>query len=94
MKNYKFLFKPVFFIFSLVFSTWLVLVIEKAQPSDFGRYRYLFEKSETKPPLHKKRNKQYLKNLISAYKAGVIDSVKLDKQLQIFLESPERISVK
>jgi hypothetical protein len=48
MKKYNFLFKPLFFIFSLVFATWLVLYIEKISPSDFGRYEYLFN-SEPKP---------------------------------------------
>lgn len=90
--NFKFLLKPVFFIFSLVFSTWLVLTIEKITPSDFGRYKSFFE-SEAKP-VHKPNtyNKQYLKHLCSDYKAGLIDSVKLDEQLEQFLKSPEKFS--
>jgi hypothetical protein len=42
MKKYKFLFKPIFFIFNLLFATWLVFRIEKIQPSDFGRYKGIF----------------------------------------------------
>jgi len=41
-KSYGFILKPVFFILSLMFATWLTLYIERLAPSDFGKYEYLF----------------------------------------------------
>ncbi|MES2590696.1 MAG: hypothetical protein V4608_02340 [Bacteroidota bacterium] len=86
MKNYTFLIKPFFFIFSLIFSTWLVLAIEKIRPSDFGQIKTLFEK-EIKQPKISKTDKQYLKDLFSQYKLGSIDSATFDKRLESFVIS-------
>jgi len=47
-KGYAFILKPVFFILSLLFATWLTLYIERLAPSDFGKYEYIFS-SEPKP---------------------------------------------
>ncbi len=91
MKNYTFLIKPVFFILSLVFSCWMVMKIEQIQPSDFGRYRSLFEKpgtpqKESKVIKSDKKNlsdaKTKLKKLCQDYKAGLISSNKLDEELE------------
>jgi hypothetical protein len=71
MRNYKFIVKPLFFILSLVFSSWLVLWIEKIRPSDFN----------TKAG----SGKSYLKKLALDYKVGFIDSVELDQRLEQFL---------
>jgi hypothetical protein len=84
MKEYRFLFKPLFFIFNLLFATWLVFQIEKIHPSDFGKYRSWFEE----PPklnVTKMYKKQMLKKLISDYKKGVLDSVQLDRSLEDYL---------
>jgi hypothetical protein len=94
MKNYNFLFKPLFFIFSLVFATWLVFYIEKISPSDFGKYESLFK---TKTNLSEKEIQQVmnsrgekLKKICADYKAGIIDSTQLDKELKEFLRSIEK----
>lgn len=84
--NYKFLFKPIFFIFSLVFASWLVLKIEKLRPSDFGKYKSLFE-SEPKSSTPIQHNKKYLDSLIHSYKIGLIDSVELEERLGEFLKT-------
>ena len=96
MRKYKFLFKPLFFIFSLLFATWLVIKIEKISPSDFGRYRSLFEKEVKPVPVrHSNCNeakcissgKVALKILCMQYKQGIVDSSSLDKQLEIFFKN-------
>ncbi|MCW3076746.1 MAG: hypothetical protein JWO32_1355, partial [Bacteroidetes bacterium] len=83
MKNYRFILKPLFFIFNLLFATWLVLKIEKIEPSDFGEYKSIFYKGAM-PKMVTQKDKQYLKNLCSEYKNGKIDSLKLEKQLEDF----------
>jgi hypothetical protein len=88
MKKYKFLFKPLFFIFNLVFATCLVLFIEKIKPSDFGRHRSWFESS---PPVHNTPvyDKGYLKRMCIEYKKGLIDSTQLEKRLDSFFANPK-----
>ncbi|MBA3664156.1 MAG: hypothetical protein H0W61_08115 [Bacteroidetes bacterium] len=88
MKKYKFILKPLFFIFNLLFATWLVLKIEKIQPSDFGEYKSIFY-SGPKPKMVTTADKDYLKKLCTEYKKGVIDSVRLEKQLEKFLSPKE-----
>lgn len=93
MINYKFLIKPIFYISSLLFSSWVVLQIEKLNPSDFGRYKRLFGSGEeVQPSLN--LNKQYLIKLYSNYKEGKIDSAKFDQQLQKFLDDMQTVSKK
>jgi hypothetical protein len=85
MKDYSFLKKPVFFIFNLVFATWLVLAIEQMQPSDFGEYGSFF----SPPPRPRKvslDDKAKLQKLASDFKAGKIDSLTFDKELFEFLK--------
>ncbi len=84
MSNYKFIIKPIFYILSLLFSCWMVLKIEKMQPSDFGKYQSLFTKGSTS--VITKSNIQYLKQLCKDYKEGTIDSLKFEKQLTLFLQ--------
>lgn len=91
MKNYKFLFKPVFFIFNLLFATWLVFQIEKITPSDFGRYRSLFEDTKPVAPDHV-LHKTILKKICSDYKTGALDSIKLEQELDKFLVRQRQIS--
>lgn len=84
MKKYNFLFKPVFYIFSLLFATWLVIRIEKIRPSDFG------EPKTTSPQDNSDKiiqNKKYLKNLFSSYTSGLIDSTELDQKITTILKS-------
>jgi hypothetical protein len=88
MRKYKFVLKPLFFIFNLLFATWLVLKIEKIQPSDFGEYKSIFY-SGPKPKMVTLSDKQYLKNLCMDFKKGEIDSLKLEQQLVKFLSPPE-----
>ena len=42
--SYKFLLKPIFFILSLLSGTYLILYIEKLNPSDLGSLENIFEK--------------------------------------------------
>ena len=102
MKKYNFLFKPLFFIFSLVFATWLVLYIEKIHPSDLGSLGHMFEgnsvpintttstKNEVTygmPGLLSLTLRQAgLKKACMDYKSGLIDSTELDKQIRFFLD--------
>lgn len=93
MKKYNFLLKPVFFIFSLLFATWLVVEIEKVSPSDFG----VSDSNVNTEPENSKtiyQRKQYLQNLCRAYKVGLIDSIKLDQKLINYLKTTESPSVK
>jgi hypothetical protein len=84
MKEYSFLVKPVFFIFNLIFATWLVLSIEKIKPSDFGEYNTIFAPAP-KPRMVGKQDKVYLKKLAEEYCAGKIDGKKLDEELERFV---------
>ena len=89
MKRYKFLIKPLFYIFSLTASSYMVLVIEKISPSDFGKHQDLFV-SSPKPAAAAQvvkldYTKEYLKNICFDYKYGIIDSATLDERLSTFL---------
>ena len=90
MKRYTFLFKPIFFIFSLLFASWLVLKIEKIRPSDFGKEKLLLENEPV--PTVSKYDEQYLKNLFLEYKFGIINSKQLDEKLEFFLKSDSQNS--
>lgn len=84
MKEYNFLLKPTFFIFNLLFATWLVLKIEKISPSDFGKYNTLFDQV-TVIPSTDKNSKDYLKKLCVDYKAGRFDSIVMEKKIDTCL---------
>jgi hypothetical protein len=86
MEKYQFLLKPIFFIFNLLFATWLVLKIEKIQPSDFGKYEKLFQRTEPRPDHVPAYDKYYIKKLADDYKAGKLDSAMFDLQLEIFID--------
>ena len=83
MKNYSFLIKPAFFLFNLVFATWLVFKIEEISPSDFGKYKSLFED----PPGSIGYKKKNLKRIIVDFKAGKLDSLQLERKIEKYLES-------
>jgi hypothetical protein len=87
MKKYKFLLKPAFYIFSLFFATWLVFKIERIKPSDFGRYKHLF--GERPKFIKSKLDKKNLKKLCIDYKAGVIDSLELERKIDKILSPAE-----
>lgn len=85
MKKYKFLIKPLFFIFNLLFATWLVIKIEKLSPSDFGRYKSLFEKSDPvlkDLPLY---DKHYILKLSEDYKNGKLSKNIFEAELSKYL---------
>ncbi len=84
MKQYAFVIKPLFFIFNLIFATWLVLSIERINPSDFGQYRSVFE-SQARPKKVFPDDKPKLKQLAIDFKEGKIDENTLDKELEAFL---------
>jgi hypothetical protein len=88
MKKYKFLLKPIFFIFNLIFATWLVLKIEKIKPSDFGEHKSMFTKAPA-PRILTKSDKMVLKTFFMEFKYGLIDTAQLNKKLDKFLASPE-----
>ena|ERR1041385_30146 len=93
MTEYKFLLKPLFFIFNLIFATWLVLKIEQVQPSDFGRYRSIFESKAQLNP-EKLQQKKYLENIFSQYKHGALDSLQVAAKLEKYLLTPSIASQK
>jgi hypothetical protein len=86
MKKYKFIIKPLLFIFNLLFATWLVFAIEDIKPTDFGRYEYLFED----PPAVKtrKQKKEHLIRISSEYRKGIIDTTELVRQIDMYLALP------
>lgn len=110
MKKYSFLFKPILFIVSLIFATWLTLYIERLEPSDFGKYEYIF--SSKPEPVHKtpdvkkipedkklqsvslKSRQECMKKICIDYKAGLIDSTELDQELEKLLKSFREVSPK
>ena len=83
MKNYAFIFKPLFFIFNLIFATWLVFKIETISPSDFGRYSSLFDD----PPGSMGYRKKNLTKIIVDYKKGRLDSIQLAQKIEKYIES-------
>lgn len=93
MKQYSFLVKPLFYILTLLFATWLVIKIEKISPSDFG---------EDSPDSINQRvhseivqdNKQYLYALCLSFKDGAIDSMELKEKLTLYLEVSKNASAK
>jgi len=80
MAKYTFLFKPVFFIFNLLFATWLVFEIEKISPSQIGGQGPLHD---TLPGLDKEKKEQ-LKKICFDFKAGLLDSTLLEQKLDKF----------
>jgi hypothetical protein len=88
MVKYTFLIKPLFFMFNLLFATWLVFKIEKMSPSDFGRYKYFFDKAEPSATIHTNEIKS-LKRICDEYRAGKIDSITLEQKLTKFLNTPK-----
>lgn len=79
MKNYTFLFRTIFFIFSLIAAVWMVLQIEKLKPSDFGKYKSVFE-----TPTKQERNRVKIikmQELMKQYKAGNLSLDKLENEL-------------
>jgi hypothetical protein len=92
MKEYTFLVKPVFFIFNLVFATWMVFTIEKIRPSDFGRYGDIFN---TEPPTALQTlNKKTVLKLCKDYKAGLLDSAKLEEKVNRLFPHPQQAAGK
>jgi hypothetical protein len=87
MKNYKFILKPLFFLFNLVFATWLVFAIEKISPSDFGQYKHLFD-TQKDPMQIDRENKIHLMKLLQDFKNGALDSADVAGRLEHFLVLP------
>jgi hypothetical protein len=86
MKKYKFLVKPLFFIFNLLLATWLVLKIEKLSPSDFGRHKTLFERTEPVQQNFPHYDKYYIKALADQYRSGKLDSATFVILLEKFIK--------
>jgi hypothetical protein len=86
MKRYRFLIKPLFYIFSLTASSYLVIVIERVSPSDFSKHPSLFL-PQAKPVAVQSNDSrmEYLKNICFDYKYGIIDSSTLDERISVFL---------
>lgn len=85
MKKYQFLIKPLFFIFNLLFASWLVIKIEEIRPSDFGMENQI--KNNTPGIIQPCKQfkpdniKMELKILFENYKSGILDSTELDQKL-------------
>jgi len=71
----------------------LVFRIEEISPSDFGKYKSLFEDPPKPVSLHE-LNKKHLKKICSDYKAGRLDSTALEQQLDKLLTRPKEASLK
>jgi hypothetical protein len=82
--KYSFVLKPIFFVFNLIFATWLVLAIEQVRPSDFAQHKSIFTSRE-KPKKVYMTDKTHLKKLAQQYKDGKIDENTLDAELEAFL---------
>ncbi|MFL5764121.1 MAG: hypothetical protein ACJ77K_09280 [Bacteroidia bacterium] len=82
MSNYKFLLKPLFFIFNLLFATWLVLKIEQIQAPD----AIMPPASTHNKPGSAGNEKAILRSLLWSYKAGRLDSIQLDNKIDDFLK--------
>lgn len=93
MKNYSFLLKPLFFIACLLFSTWLVIKIEKISPSDFGEPEPPV-KVEVFSPEQIQFYRRYLHHLCEKYNAGKIEKEELNEKLLFFLETLKEASDK
>jgi hypothetical protein len=95
MKKYKFLIKPLFFIFNLLFATWLVIKIEQLSPSDFGKFRSLFEKPEPVLKNVPVYDKHYILKLSEDYKKGILSKKLFEQELNIYLNNAnEKINKK
>jgi hypothetical protein len=93
MRKFRFIIKPVFYILSLVFATWLVITIEKVSPSDFNSSKDKTNEKMVVPP-EIQQDKIFLENLCKAYRAGTIDSSELGKRLLWYLKSKKDLSRK
>ena len=91
MKRYKFLIKPIFFIFNLVFATWLVFKVEETWPSDQHKYETLFE---NKHDFKSENAKEFLKKICEDYRSGKIDSLELDSSIRHFLSNQQSLTKK
>jgi hypothetical protein len=91
MKEYKFLLKPAFFIFNLLFATWLVLKIEQVKPSDFGKYEPFLKGEHIAPAVNEKL---MLKALLNSYKNGQLDSISTEQKIDEVLRTIKGIPAK
>jgi hypothetical protein len=89
MTKYAFLYKPLFFIFSLFFASALVLYIEKLEPSDFGRYKEIFESGPRKKRVSE-ADLPWLTNIAYDFKKGKLDTVMLQSKLREFVTDGSR----
>jgi hypothetical protein len=84
MNNYKFLRKPFFFLFNLLFATWLVLKIEEIKPTDFGRNRKFFEPAP-QPRIVTIKDRDFLLQMANDYAKDRLDSTALRLKIEAFL---------
>jgi hypothetical protein len=90
MKKYNFLFKPAFFIVSLLFATWLVFYIDKLSPPEPDKSSSLPRSINQWNNKNKRSSdKIFLKRICCDYKSGLIDSAAMDRHLESFIDSIE-----
>lgn len=89
--SYRFLLKPLFFIFSLIFATCLVLFIERLAPSDLGSAGTYFRSQPVEHPAVHHYDKEMLRKLCEDYKNGVLTGPGLDSSLTRLLQARERV---
>lgn len=82
MKQLASLIKPLLFIAQLLIASWLVLYIEKLQPSDFGRYKSLFV-NERKSLLEKRLEAH---EVLFEFKQNRLDSLQAIHKLDSLLD--------
>jgi len=89
MNNYKFLRKPFFFLFNLLFATWLVLKIEQIKPTDFGRNRNFFEPAP-QPRIVTIKDRAFLLQMANDYAKDKLDSAALRLKIEAYLTVPDK----
>ncbi len=70
MKRFSSLLKPLVFIAQLLLASWLVLYIEKLQPSDFGHNKSLFINERKSMDAKQKEARA----ILLQFKTGSLDS--------------------
>lgn len=89
MNNYKFLRKPFFFLFNLLFATWLVLKIEQIKPTDFGRNTNFFEPAP-QPRIVTIKDRAFLLQIANDYAEDRLDSTALRLKIEAYLTVPDK----
>jgi hypothetical protein len=81
MNSYKFLLKPLIFIFNLLFATWLVFRIEQVSPTDLGMTDRKASANADPETVRKK-----FRQLCIDFKTGRINSTQLEQEFDHLIQ--------